>query len=258
MTQPVSIADAEALVALVAAAGDPTIDKSTAARKLEVVAGLRRLVDADAWVWTTGTFNPDRAGDSMAVSMLDDGWRSPAERVAFLETSTNPAHTAVVFPKLSAALAAGTVLTMTRADVMDDAAWAASAVGRDWRATGMDHFVISAYPLGCGGYSAIGLHRRVGKPGFTERDRVIVHLLWRNLDWLHREGGTVPAADKVIDLSPRERQVVLLLIGGDGKKEVAAKLRLSEHTVGDYVKTIYRKFDVSSRGELLAQFIGPR
>ena len=45
------------------------------------------------------------------------------------------------------------------------------------------------------------------------------------------------------------------LLTGDTLKEVAQKLGLSEHTVGDYVKQIYKHFSVSSRAELLAHFI---
>jgi DNA-binding CsgD family transcriptional regulator len=41
-------------------------------------------------------------------------------------------------------------------------------------------------------------------------------------------------------------------------KEVAHKLGLSEHTVGDHVKQIYKHFSVSSRAELLAHFISGR
>jgi DNA-binding CsgD family transcriptional regulator len=103
--------------------------------------------------------------------------------------------------------------------------------------------------------STIGLHRRLGKPAFTDRDRAIVHVVFSQIDWLHRHGSDVPAKDHVLDLSPRERQVMIFLLGGDSQKEVARRLQLSEHTVGDYVKHIYSKFSVSSRSELLAHFL---
>jgi DNA-binding NarL/FixJ family response regulator len=65
----------------------------------------------------------------------------------------------------------------------------------------------------------------------------------------------VPAKDKVLNLSPRQRQVLSFLLAGHSLKEVAQKLELSEHTVGDYVKRIYKHFSVSSRAELSALFI---
>ena len=56
-------------------------------------------------------------------------------------------------------------------------------------------------------------------------------------------------------LSPRMEQTLRWLLGGDSEKQVAAKLKLSPHTVHVYVKAIYRRYGVSSRGELLARWV---
>ena len=45
------------------------------------------------------------------------------------------------------------------------------------------------------------------------------------------------------------------MLHGASEKAIASQLGLSRHTVHDYVKQIYRRFDVSSRAELLARFI---
>jgi transposase len=39
----------------------------------------------------------------------------------------------------------------------------------------------------------------------------------------------------------------MFLISGDSRKQIAQKLNLSEHTVSDYLKEIYRNFGVNSR-----------
>jgi DNA-binding CsgD family transcriptional regulator len=46
------------------------------------------------------------------------------------------------------------------------------------------------------------------------------------------------------------------ILQGDAEKEVAAKLRLSRHTVHRYTQVIYRELGVNSRGELLAKYAG--
>ena len=56
-------------------------------------------------------------------------------------------------------------------------------------------------------------------------------------------------------LAPREREVLSFLLGGDGITLIASKMGLSQYTIGDYVKAIYRKHSASSRAELLSQFI---
>lgn len=56
-------------------------------------------------------------------------------------------------------------------------------------------------------------------------------------------------------LSPREWETLQCLLAGDSEKQIAARLHLSPHTVHTYVKSLYRRFEVSSRGELMALFL---
>ncbi|MDO7845076.1 response regulator transcription factor [Hymenobacter sp. M29] len=54
-------------------------------------------------------------------------------------------------------------------------------------------------------------------------------------------------------LSAREQEVMQLLVDGLSEKQVAARLTLSPETVHTYVKRLYGKLQVRSRGELLAR-----
>ena len=58
-------------------------------------------------------------------------------------------------------------------------------------------------------------------------------------------------------LSPRQAETLKLLLQGQSEKQVARALGVSVHTVHVYVKAIYRRFDVSSRAELLALHMRP-
>jgi DNA-binding CsgD family transcriptional regulator len=62
-----------------------------------------------------------------------------------------------------------------------------------------------------------------------------------------------PIITEAYDLSPRERQITQLIARGAGTANIAAGLHLSAHTVRDYVKAIFEKVGVSSRGELVAR-----
>jgi DNA-binding NarL/FixJ family response regulator len=68
------------------------------------------------------------------------------------------------------------------------------------------------------------------------------------------ERTDVRAAEYVNELSTRQRQVPFQLLPGDSVKQIATKLSLSNYTVNDHLKHIYRRFGVSGHGELLAQF----
>ena len=91
--------------------------------------------------------------------------------------------------------------------------------------------------------------------GSLKRDLALVQTVSSEADWLQNCAKNVTAKEKILKLSPRQRQVLSFLLAGYSLKEVAPKLELSEHTVGDYVKQIYKQFSVSSRAALLALFI---
>ena len=61
-----------------------------------------------------------------------------------------------------------------------------------------------------------------------------------------------PPTPAAVGLTPRLEQTLHCLLDGDSEKQVAQRLNLSPHTVHVYVKALYRRFGVSSRGELLA------
>jgi DNA-binding CsgD family transcriptional regulator len=53
-------------------------------------------------------------------------------------------------------------------------------------------------------------------------------------------------------VSPREQEVIGLLLEGRGTSEMANRLSISEHTVRDHLKRLYRKTGTRSRSELLS------
>ena len=62
-----------------------------------------------------------------------------------------------------------------------------------------------------------------------------------------------PIITQAYELSPREREIAQLIARGLGTADIAAELFLSAHTVRGYVKALFDKVGVSSRGELVAK-----
>jgi DNA-binding NarL/FixJ family response regulator len=81
--------------------------------------------------------------------------------------------------------------------------------------------------------------------------RVIAH-------FASRSDRRLPDHMPRVVLSDRENEVLLWVGKGYTLPEIAVQLKLSRHTVSDYVKQIYRKLNVSSRAEaaLEAQRLG--
>ncbi len=57
-------------------------------------------------------------------------------------------------------------------------------------------------------------------------------------------------------ISPREQRVLDQLILGKSVRQIADDLDRSPHTVHDHVKSLHRKLNASSRGELIARALG--
>jgi DNA-binding CsgD family transcriptional regulator len=250
--QPLAIADVEQIVNLVARAGDPTLEMSLPERKRMLLEGVAELVDADTWMWSNVTLSPTTHGDMMTTWLIDGGYRNERERAAFYAMLSNASASEAIGSKAFDAARQGRYVTLVRKEMLSDSQWMRL---KELYPTHIEDMVISTYPLGEHAMSGVGLHRRAGRPDFSERDRAIAHVVFQQVDWLHRHGANVPAGEAALQLTPRERQVLVYLLGGDSLKEVARKLTISENTVASYVKGIYKCFSVNSRPELLAHFI---
>jgi DNA-binding NarL/FixJ family response regulator len=60
-----------------------------------------------------------------------------------------------------------------------------------------------------------------------------------------------PAAGRIADLRPREREVLELMVGGLRNREIALRLFITVRTVKFHVSNILRKLDVQSRAEVI-------
>ena len=54
-------------------------------------------------------------------------------------------------------------------------------------------------------------------------------------------------------VTPREREIAILLAQGLTNPEIATRLVLSPYTVQDHIKSLFEKTEVSSRQELVAR-----
>ncbi|HEY0950219.1 response regulator transcription factor [Nocardioides sp.] len=61
-----------------------------------------------------------------------------------------------------------------------------------------------------------------------------------------------------VNLTPREQQVLALIVAGRSNDELAADLYLSINTVKSMIRSVYRKIGVTSRAQAVAWGGGPR
>jgi DNA-binding NarL/FixJ family response regulator len=71
------------------------------------------------------------------------------------------------------------------------------------------------------------------------------------------QSSTLPGSwSTSVDLTPREDQMLNLLLLGLSNKTIARRLDVSPETVKKTVARIYRKFGIHSRGQLIARLLG--
>jgi DNA-binding CsgD family transcriptional regulator len=119
---------------------------------------------------------------------------------------------------------------------------------------GGSHFILSQVPLPhIWAVDQLGVHRGWGEEPFSAADHKLVRLFHLELGRLWRMDTVRRARDPRIALPPRLQQTLEALATGNSEKQIAAKLKLSQHTIHNYVKALHQRFNVSSRGELLAR-----
>jgi DNA-binding CsgD family transcriptional regulator len=69
--------------------------------------------------------------------------------------------------------------------------------------------------------------------------------------------GHAHLLEQIQELSRREREVLLLMLGGHGEQEMSQRLYLSKNTLHSHVKRLYKKMSVNSRSALIAKWVSP-
>jgi DNA-binding CsgD family transcriptional regulator len=101
------------------------------------------------------------------------------------------------------------------------------------------------------------IYRDLITPRFTPELKQPFSLVMRGLKWFHRQqllSHGLLIADA--PLTPTERKVLLAILDGQMERHIADSIGHSQSTTHTHVKSIYRKFGVSSRPALTALWLG--
>ena len=218
-----------------AAGDDPARWRPLMVRRLRTLFGAEVVVSSEVHVRA-----PQRAGGPMRV--IDVGWGcdgSDGDHVWRIATETDAPPGAFLL-----AVAAPATAGEEYVPVKPTAA-----------VRGGSSFVLSQYPLAhLGAIDQLGLHRDFdAHHAFTPADHRLIRLFHVELGRLWRHDALKRATDPGSDLPPRLAQTLAALQDGCSEKEVSTRLGISPHTVHNYVKALHSRFEVTSRGELLAK-----
>lgn len=211
---------------------------------------LCALVGAQVGIWIS--IAGIDSGRVTLVDALDRGWEGEHERAIFWRFCRGNSDLNDDPSMQPLARQRGAFATVTREQLVGDRPWYASAhVQEERRAARVDSFIYATARSSSREAQGLSLHRPWGAPAFVERERRLIDIFHREARFLHEPQSAIPEP-VLAELAPRLRDTLRALARGLSEKQVAAELRLSPHTVHEYVKALHRHFGVSSRSELLA------
>jgi DNA-binding CsgD family transcriptional regulator len=217
------------------------------------VAGLR---DEFAAYLAVGTFIEGTILESLRPgrSLFDLGYESARDREAWLGLLRSGRNEVYGTVHALYRQPASVVVVRSRDQLVPDREWLRSVErNEDRMSLHQDETLLGQYWHGAPGtHIVISINHVAGERKFDGRQRAFLRLFLREIHELAGSALTMDEAGPFAGLTPRAREILNALLEGDAEKQIAARLGVSRHTVHDYVKALYRRFGVASRGEMLA------
>ncbi|MGV6814112.1 MAG: LuxR C-terminal-related transcriptional regulator [Phycisphaerales bacterium] len=219
---------------------------------------LRELVGAQVVINSEiENFGASGEDETRFISLHRAGWISDEAETRWREYAQSvPVERTPEYPYLSKF--SGKTMVLSRDQIWGKETWYRSHTFNEiHRECGIDDYVISICPTPISGRcTTLWLHKGVGSRDFTPREQSIISLIHMTIN--KEIGSYLAAADEpaLSSLTNRRLEVLERLLYGDSEKQIAYKLEVGKAAIHDHVLALYRHFKVSSRGELLAKFIG--
>ncbi|MEP9347450.1 LuxR C-terminal-related transcriptional regulator [Xanthobacter sp. KR7-225] len=248
-----AVLDESDVRAVVRLLGDVIVARQDfASAKRQLMEGICAIIGADAWTWSLGC-RAEPGEQPVYLGIAYGGFDE--ERYARLLLAAAHPDMAWTSEKLLGEMRQRNAhVTRLREHIVDEPAFVASGVDQHLRDADIGPFIFSLRPIDDRAVSTISLFRRRDVRPFSAREARITHVLLSELPWLHEVGWPLDRGVSVPRLSPRLRLVLNLLLDGRCRKEMASSLSLSEYTVAQYQRAVYRHFDVHSHATLLSRF----
>jgi DNA-binding CsgD family transcriptional regulator len=185
------------------------------------------------------------------ISYLDHS----AERAKFTRQQAERFAAGEVDPQTVAIIAhAGNTRAHLRHELVDDRTWKRSWLYNDiLRPLHVGDRLLGTHTIDAHAESYVGFERETGEDPFGERERDFLGLFLAGAHAFHRD--LLRALAPARELTPREHDVLCLLLTGMSEREIAWQLFLTPRTTHQYVVAILRKFSLHGRVELMAHFL---
>lgn len=119
-----------------------------------------------------------------------------------------------------------------------------------------DRWHVMAGPIVSNGQlvGVVGFTRQQGMPAFDSQNLIDLSALCLHIStWVARVKSQHPLLLQTERLTPREMQIASLVAQGQTNAEISAELWITENSVKQALKRMFRKLEVSSRTQMVAK-----
>lgn len=203
------------------------------------------------WSWGFG----DIAGTSIQpMAMITSGYTSH-EIGIFTAMAMAPESVRTFRIPVLEMLNGSNQITVTRRMIFPDRVWPESQFRNYMLQMKVDEWMQTVRYETKEKWSGMFFSRNEDAPEFETFHRELLDVTMRSIPWLHVAADNHCDSSRILDLTDRQKTVMLLLLNGHSRKQIGSQLHITEDTVSDHIKSIYQHFDINSATELAAIFL---
>ncbi|MCF6313214.1 MAG: LuxR C-terminal-related transcriptional regulator [Verrucomicrobiales bacterium] len=221
-------------------------------KKRFLMQGLCQMVGADCWGWMLTL--PVKHGEKVCPAAFLHGGFSEDRFYAFLKATEHPEMAKFNAMFLDEVYVRQSHTTRLRQQVDTEGNFTSSEVYPLWEKADIGPILLSCHPFPDQSLSFVAMYRKQKEVLFSQREARIVHIVLSEVQWIHAESQPQVKQINGMMLSPRQRMTLNLLLEGQGRKQIAAQLKITENTLAGYVKEVYRFYEVQSQAQLMRRF----
>lgn len=243
----------QVVLLLLAVTGVEQQSADLGSRRVSILDQIARLTGAEAGFWGWGRGHPIESTIAPVVG-IPFGFTA-AEWPVIMEASLDDDGHVTNRP-IAERLRHTPHVTVTRSTLWTDEQWHTTPTYvRHLSPIGWDDWMTSVRYLADDTWCCLTLWRRLGRAAFDDREADLLDISLGGIRWLHPRISEAIPPQAFVDLTPRQRMVMIYLLDGIPRKQIATTLGVSLHTVNDHIKSLYARFQVNSATELAARFL---